>query len=394
MESKIQGKIKHPHEIDMSEFENDMPSFKRSDNKLDCDIFYRRIVKHLFKKEKFHLDPGSDYYVANVPLRLKKQQWELLVDLNTNGLNLNEIDDLLADVLKQSNDSDWDFPVSQILLEIYRRQLLESMPSLNSPVVLFAIALLVIFFTSRLFSVSKLTFSALILFVTLGIFGLSYGMSYWDCLSDLEVEQMIKLSETKSANNPCKDYHGEHASVWSSVWAKVAGSSEDKCYEHMRKTFKPSRNYCDPLDVAAKWAAKIQMSYFSSMFVGFMELIASFTSSSNFMTKVIVWAVGALIFGYFLLSFGKEVIINSFKGAFSMLTTTRISTESTSAAPSSDYQLLSAKMDKIIYENREMKRELSIIRECSVERSISVEPEAAPRIVDARRLPPITENSS
>lgn len=313
------------------------------------------------------------------------------MDLNTNGLNLNEIDDLLADVLKQSNEADWDSTVTQILLEHYRLQLIESLPSLNSPAILISIALLVTLITSRFFSFSKLTFSALIVLVILGIFSISYGMSYLDCQSDLEVEQMIKMSEMKAVNNPCKDFHGENANLWSSMWVRVAGSSENKCYEHMRKTFKPSRNYCDPLDVFAKWAAKIQMSYFSQIFIGFMEIIANFTSSSNIVTKVIVWVVGAVVFVYLIISFGKEVIVNSSKGLFNMLTT-RIAPEPAPATPSRDYELLSAKMDEIIYENREMKRELSIIRESSVERSISAEP--AGMIEDTKRLPPINEDLS
>lgn len=77
MESKVQGKVKHPHEIDMSDFESDLPSTKeRRDNRLDCDTYFRRIVRHLFRRDRFKLDPASDYYVANVPLRLKKKQWE------------------------------------------------------------------------------------------------------------------------------------------------------------------------------------------------------------------------------------------------------------------------------------------------------------------------------
>lgn len=211
-------------------------------------------------------------------------------------------------------------------------------------------------------------------------------MTYYDCLSDLEVEQMIQLSKQQSTNNPCKDYHGEHESFWSSMRASVFGSSENKCLEHMRKTFKTTKKYCDPLDVFAKWFGKIQMSYFSTIIGGFMEIVSSMSASSNFITRTVFWVIAAAIFVYIFLSFGKIVIKSSFSGIFDMLRA-NVAQET---PPNQELRALSNKMDEILHENQQMKRELSVIRENSVERSIQG---SLPRIKAKRRLENIKESS-
>lgn len=362
--------LKNPHEIDLGELDDDFELQKTRDSRTDCPTYYRRIVKHLFKPDRFQHDPGSDHYIANVPLRLTKVQWELLVNNGIDGLNLNEVDDLLQEVAKHSNEENWAYPVAQILFEHYRHQIVESLPSITSPVVLILVALLCILATYRFFNFSRWTFSALILSVLLVIVALSYGMAYWDCISDLEVERMIVLSKRTAVNNPCKDYDGEHQSIWSSLRATVVGSSENRCLEHMRQTFKSSKKYCDPLDVLARWTGKIQMSYFSSVFGEFLELITEFTSSSNLLTKGLFWVISLAAFIFLLLHFGKSVINVLFKGFFTVLTTTQVKPDE----PMADYQRLNSKMDEILYENRQMKRELSIIRESSVERSLPPAP--------------------
>lgn len=384
---QCRAQVKHPQEMDLSDLEEDIELMnwtQRRNNRVDCDTFYRRLVKHLFNKKRFQPDPTSNYYIASVPLRLKREQWELLVDLNIDGLNLFEVDDLLAEVLKQSNDAEWDYPVAQILLDHYRHQLTESLPSINSPIVLIAVAILVIFILNRVFHFSKLTFSAMILLLLMGICVVSYTMTYWDCLSDLEVERMIQLSKKQSANNPCKDYDGEYSSIWSSLRATVFGSSENQCLEHMRNTFKTSKKYCDPLDVFAKWFGKIQMSYFSSIIGGFLEMISRMTSSSNLFSTILFWVVGSVVFVLILFSFGKELIKHCCKGLFTLLSNQGSEPERNS---STDYQRLSSKMDAILEENQHMKRELSTIRECSVERSRS----SPPRIKDTKSLSNINE---
>lgn len=356
-----------------------------------CDSYYRRLVTHLFKKERFI--PDSNDYVALVPLRLTKEQWELLVNFGSNGLNLNEIDDLLDEVLKRSSDEKGSH-IPQLLADHYRNELIDMLPRLNSPAVLTATAVLAIVLIARLLPsnvMSKFTFSAMIVLVFIGICGISFAMTYWDCLTDLEVEQMIQLSKKNAANNPCKDYNGEHESIWSSIRAFASGSSENKCLDHMRETFKPSKNYCDPLDVLAKWFGKIQMSYFNAITSSFLELISKLSHSSNFLTKIILWIVAVAIFVFFIYGFGKVVLVQTFKGVFSALNKApTVSSERRHS--SSDLKMLSSKMDEILHENQEMKRELSFIRECSVERTIQNEKPALEQIKG--RLEEIAEESA
>lgn len=374
-------KLKHPQEIDFSGLEDDdlFRWSERRNSKLDCVTFYRRIVKHLFNEKRFQLDPrSSNYYVASIPLRLNKEQFELLVKNNIDSLNMNEVDDLLAEVLKKSNDEDWDYPVAQILFDHYKHQLIESLPSLHSPVVLVVIAVLSIVVMNRTCSFSKLTFSAITLIVFLIICAISYGIAYRDCLSDLEVEQMIQLSKKSSGNNPCKDYDGEYESIWSSIRATVLGSSENKCLEHMRKVLKRPEKYCDPLEVGAKWFGKIQMTYFGSIIGGFLALIANLTSSSNLLTTIIFWVVSTAVFIFFFLNFGKSAIKHGFRGMFNVITTTKIIPPSNDEGSSRSYDQLHSKMDEILQENRHMKRELSAIREMSVERSLPNQSETSP----------------
>lgn len=384
------AQVRHPQELRI-DIDDDLLNWtEKKSNNVDCSVYYMRLVSHLMKSKRFQADSRNpDYYIATVPLRLNKKQFELLVNQNVNGLNLNEIDDLIADVVKQSNDDDWDYPVAQILFDHYRQQLINSLPHINTPMVQIVIAGLIIILLNRMFHFSRIKFSALILLVLLAICVISYSISYYDCLSDLEVEQMIQLSKQKSNNNPCKDYHGEHESFWASMRSAFF-NSENKCLEHMRKTFKQAKTICDPLEVFAKWFAKIQMSYFSSVFGGFFELLTKATSSSNFLTKTIFWVAGSALFIFLIVSFGKSVIKHSFKGIFKVLSTTTVTDPEPSTHRTPDYGLLSSKMDEILHENRQMKRELSMIRECSVERSLQQSTEA---IGSGSKLTSIEEDS-
>lgn len=382
-------KVKHPQEIDFSDLEDD-ELFKwseRRNSKSDCVTFYRRLVKHLFNEKRFQVDiRASNYYVASVPLRLNQQQFDLIVKNDIDGLNMNEVDDLIAEILKQSSDEE--YPVAQILFDHYRHQLIESLPSLDSPLVLTALAILVIAVLSQTFHFSKLTFSAIVLILFLLICAISYGLAYRDCLSDLEVEQMIQLSKKSSANNPCKDYDGEYESIWSSIRTSIFGSSENKCLEHMRKVLKKPEKYCDPLEVGAKWFGKIQMTYFGSIVGGFLDLIAKLTATSNFLTKMIFWAVATILFVFFFLSFGKSIIKHGFREMFCVLTTTKFSSNKDEDSRSK-YDDMHSKMDQILQENRQMKRELSTIRELSVERTLPSNVDSPPKL---KKLQQISES--
>lgn len=340
----------------------------------NCDkavTFYTRLVKYLFRKERFKEDHQSNnFYLANIPLRVNKKQYELLVDSDIFGLNIQEIDELVEEVLMQSRN---DVSIPQILFDYYCEEIINSLTKFISPVIISISGILFIYILNRLFHFSKLTYSAIILIIILGICAISYTMALYDCQSDLEVEQMIQLSKENSLNNPCKDYHGEHESFFSSVKASLFGSSHNKCLEYMRKTLKPSKKYCDPLDVFAKWSAKIQMSYIGSITGDFLGLIHQFTSSSNIVTKAVIWICCMIFFGYLIISIIQFLIKYGFQGIFGILSTS-FSTSNNVTSKDETINLLHNKIDAILYENREMKRELSVIRECSVERSLKNSP--------------------
>lgn len=366
-------KYRHPQELDLEHLEDEdttkLPVGRRS---LNCDSSYRRIVKHLLDKNRFQPDPRSkNDYIGSVNFRVKKEQFDLLAN-DIFGLNLDEIDRVLEEIFKQSQDEKaWDDSVSQILFEHYRQQLLASLPTLDLPMILITITIVSIALFSRFGDFSRLTNSGLLLLVFLAICAISYTMTYRDCLHELEVEQMIQLSQKTSSNNPCKDYAREDESFWSSLKTSFVGSKENKCLEHMRKTFKSSKNYCDPLDVFAKWFAKIQMTYIIGILGSFLELLSEMTASSNFMSRIFFYVAGGAVFLFLFVTFGKDMLQHIVRGVFSAFLNTRVTAEQNA---STDYTLLCSKMDEIISENQHMKRELSIIRECSVERSLQQEP--------------------
>lgn len=296
----------------------------------------------------------------------------MLVSSDINGLNLHEIDSLLDDVLKQSTDIE-NWPVSSILIDYYKRQFLESISAIIFPAALTILAIAAIVLMKRVLHFSKLTFSAIIIIIVLVICAISYAMTYFDCMTDLEVDQMIQLSKEKSLNNPCTNYHGEHDSVWKAFKATAFGSSENKCYEHMRKTFKPSKKFCDPLAVFAHWTGKIQMSYIASVLKEFLTLVSSLTGSSGIVSKALFWIGAVSVFICILISFGKVAIKFVINGIFDILKT---SPEQKNEVKEDKKELLVLmhKMDRILLENEDMKRELSYIRECSEERSLPKDP--------------------
>lgn len=324
--------------------------------------FYRRLVKHIFRKDRFKADPHNDnFYLANIPLKVNKNQYDMLIDSEILGLNMDELDELVEEVLMQSKKDEHTIP--QVLFDYYRQEIISSLPNFTNTIFLSIIAVIVILLFNQYLHFSKLTYSAMIFFAIIIICCISYAMTYHDCLNDLEVEQMILLS--KEQNNPCTDYHGERESIWAFIPALFQKSSENACLDHLRKTFKPSKKYCDPLDVFARWSAKIHMSYFGSVANEFFELLSKFTSSSDFMTKIIVWVAGPIFFGLLIITILKVLISSGFQGIFGFL-----STSPTTTAKNNAFENLSTKIDAILTENLEIKRELSVLRECSVERQV------------------------
>ncbi|KAG5673558.1 hypothetical protein PVAND_003597 [Polypedilum vanderplanki] len=365
-------KLKHPHEIDINhdeEIDIIKLSFDRKELNNDAVMYYLRLVKQIFTKQRFKRDPQSDeYYIGAMTLQITKLQYELLVNTDiSSSLNLNEIDGLLEEIFKQSLEKDnFQYSATKILFEYYKQELIDSITSFSSPILWFVISIFVIFILSQFLHLSKVTYSATVLFLIFVFCAISYAMMYHDCLNDLEVEQMIQMSKEKSMNNPCKDYHREHESFWSSMKASIIGSAENDCLKHMRSTFKPSKKYCDPLDVFAKWSAKIQMSYFSSIIGEFFELLSSMTSSSSIFTKIVSWTASVAFFAFVLITLIKIVVQYSFQGFFGIIS----SSSSSQSNRKSSIELLNSKMDALLIENEHMKRELLVIRECSVERSI------------------------
>lgn len=386
-----QIKYKHPYETEITENDNNNNNFliAAREKKINGDAvtLYYRLVKHLFRKQRFKKDPHSDnYYIANIPLRLKQEQFEILVNSDVFGLNVNEIDSIIEDVFKQSKNEELEHSIIRILYDYYKEEILNSITSISTPILIIIGSSILMIFVSKMFHFSKLTYSAILFFLILIVCIMSYAISYHECMNDLEVEQMIQLSKQNSQNNPCKDYHGEQESYWSSFKTLIRGSAENECLNHMRKTFKPSKKFCDPLDVFAKWSAKIQMSYFGSVFGEFLGLVSEITASSNIFSKIIIWTASLIFFGFFIITFIKVIVKYSFAGVFSTLSRTTTSSNDT-INPS--IEQLNCKMDALLNENEHMKKELHFIRECSVERSLQG---SSP--VKKRKLESITELSS
>jgi hypothetical protein len=359
-----QKRFKHPYESDITFDENLFVSKIDERSSSEAVTFYLRLVKHLFRKDKFKIDPHSENgFIANIPLKLNKEQYEILVNSDIHGLNIKELDSLVEEVLMQSKEQS--HAITQILVDYYRQEIIDSITTYSTPILITIAVLIGAIIISRLYNFSKLTYSAMIIMSILVICITSYVMSYRDCLNDLEVEAMIHLSKEKSLNNPCKDYHGEHESYLMTMKTFFLGSSENKCLEHMRKTFKPSKKMCDPLVVFATWSAKIHMSYLGTVTSNFLELLSNFTSSSNFLSRIIISVASVIFFAFLILSIVKIAIISGFKGIFGSLNTSSSTNQSNETI-----NLLSSKIDTIMSENRDMKRELSIIRECSVERML------------------------
>lgn len=243
-------------------------------------VYYRRVLKFLFKKEMFAKDPSSssDYYVRNIAVKISDMQMKLLGNpLTIEEMDVFKLDDLLSQVVVQSNEYKLDYPLKTLLMDLYRKELLDSLPKWDSPAVLIPFCLIISFLCIRKIHFSRLRLSAIIICILMFACVVSYCMSYMDCIYELEVEQMMKLSGDGSKNNPCRDYHRESESRLGFINLMIFGSSESKCREHMKMTLKPSKRYCDPLDVGIKWIAQVQMSYLGEVIRTFTDLISHFT---------------------------------------------------------------------------------------------------------------------
>ncbi|XP_070494239.1 uncharacterized protein [Chironomus tepperi] len=362
---------RHPHETNL---DNDrlLKQIEQIENirksNVDSIPYYQRLVKHLFRKQRFQTDPRSDdYFIANIPLKINKKQYDLLVDTDISGLNINEIDGLVEEVLKQSSNEDWQESATTILYDYYKQEIIDSITTFSSPILWIIVSLITIVIVNRIFHFSRLKFITIIFISLIGICGISYYMTFLDCMHDLEVEQIMALSKDKINSNPCKEYHAESQDYYASFKTWFTGSKKNECKEYMKQTLIPSQKYCNPLEVFFKWLAKLQMSYFGSIFEEFTDFFAKSTSSMDFLSRISSKIIYIAFFGistiFIIVMFLKYVV----QSVPSLISHAASSSNSNNNVQSPSIALLSAKMDEILKENSAIKREISVIRERSEE---------------------------
>ncbi|CAO1438133.1 unnamed protein product [Diamesa serratosioi] len=358
---------------------------------LKAAVYYRRVLLFLFRKETFIKDPSSstDHFVRNIALKISEEQLEILGNpLTIQEMNVIELDDLLSQVVVQSQEK-WDYPLRTLLLDLYRKELLDALPNWNSPTVMIPVGLLLLFLCVRKMNFSNLRLSAIIIFLLMFACVISYGMSYMDCIYELEVEQMMSLSLDANNNNPCRDYHRESESRFGFISTIVFGSAEHKCREHMKKTLKPSKRYCDPLDVGIKWIAQVQMGYLGVIVRKFKDLISEFTASTGFFQGLVYTIVGWLVLTYIVLMCLKSALKHGIAGMFGFFSRSAKQAPISNENQNLDMKELKCKIEDLLYENKLIKRELSSqnvtleqIRESSVERTFErIEASQVPSIL-------------
>jgi hypothetical protein len=156
----------------------------------------------------------------------------------------------------------------------------------------------------------------------------------------------------------------------------------------MKKTLTPSKKYCNPLEVFFKWLAKLQMSYFGSIFEEFTDFFSETTSSMDFLSRISSKIIYIAFFGIstiFIIVMFLKYVVQSVPSLISHATS---SSNKNNHAQSPSIALLSAKMDELLKENVEIKREISVIRERSEE------PQPLPAPSKKKKLSAIKEDAS
>jgi hypothetical protein len=203
------------------------------------------------------------------------------------------IKDLVKKILRQSSDENW--LKSTIKFESMDSKATFSPWSyLNSPIVWIVLTIAAFIVIIRIFHFSQLTFGSFILVIIV----LSYIRTHYDCINEMEAEELIMMSE----ENPCKKYYGQ-----SDLAKSIFGSYKHECREYMKKTQTSNNNICDPLEVFGKMIAKLQITIFGEMFHGLNKILSGENFISRSFTKILIYLfVIALIFGviYCLISFG------------------------------------------------------------------------------------------
>lgn len=381
---------KHPYEINVDDLDDDIEKYKwkrsESNSHSDCLGAYIKIVKFLLRKERYvQLDENGsdDGYHAMLNLKLSREQFQLIED-GIDGLNVNEIDQLLNEVVSQSGEMETT-KIKNVIFDYYVRefkQLVSSVLDGHLFVLIISILLfLILAYCKCYINFNKITFSAVFITTLFTIFIISFTFEYLECSNDLEVKELVKQTTKNFGINPCEQFIKEKQNSYSLFYTKIFGSSEDACYLHMEKVLKPSQKYCDPAIVFTKWMGKLHMSYFETLLNSFIKILNENTGSSNIFSKIIIWLGGGFIFIFLIVSFGKEIITNVFKFILKLMAT-RISTETNQTGNN----------DNLYLENQLLKQEVRLLRENSVERSLPQQPREKILIDSKSTLPCIEEN--
>lgn len=376
----VDCQFKHPNHIEIDENDDELSEIVKSarsdpSRNDDCAVAYLRIVKYLFRKERFY-KIDEDSYQASVHFKLNNEQFDLMSDDGVNGLNINEIDTLINEIVLQSSKYDSKL-TRDAMIESYRQEIYDMVfKFLYSPTFLVTFGLTSLFIISRCIKFSKFSFSAIIVIGVIAMAVTSYLMELEECKHDLEVNEIIKLQQRDMDNNPCKSFKDENKFFYTSLYAKLFGSSEDACHKYMRNVLRPSKKFCDPLKVFTKWLASIQMSYFGSIIASFIELLQELTKSSGLFTSIIWWIVGSALLVVFILSFGKEFIKSFIPEIFKSLRSPIVQPEK------------NENHENITKENERLRHENRILRELSMERTL---PEVKPKEKPEQPLEKIEE---
>jgi hypothetical protein len=360
----VNCQFKHPHKINIEDLDNSISSNNVGWSKSECSksevcvTAYLRLVKYLFRSERF-LQTRQGSYQATINLKVKQDQYDLIMDEAVDGLNINEIESLLNEIVSQSTN----FDIKQqreIMIEIFRQEALQYIQSiLHNPIFLGVMVISTLFILSRFIKFTKLSLAAVILLAIIVMILFSFGIAYTDCLHDLEVQEIIKMQQIED-KNPCISYKNEGNNFYSTMFTRMFGSSEDACHKHLKKVLTKSKKICDPLKVFTSWIAQIQMLYFGSIIENFVLMLQQLTKSSGFFGMIIWSLLGGGLLIMFILGFGKETIRTFIPEVFKLLKSSTIETNN------------NQREEEMREENERLKHENRILRELSMERTLPV----------------------
>lgn len=202
-----------------------------------------------------------------------------MLELDTLELSIAQIDSLVGVVFVQSKDDKGiEVSLNTLFRAFYEQKIQTSITYISSSISKISLALAAALIAYLIYkNISRPSLSGILLLVFLVFTGVSYTMSYLECLYDLESENIIEM--TKNQKNPCEVYKQEKNGYFNFVKRLVLGSSENACHNYLRKTLRPSKTYCDPFQVCLKWAAKLKVDYLEVFLSGLMKMTSSITGN-------------------------------------------------------------------------------------------------------------------